>query len=95
MPTGYTATLVEHGQTFPEFAMQCAKAFGACITLRDEPFDAPIPTKFKASTWHTKQQAKARALEKRLGAMNKEERLAFGQEKRALEATEAAKEEPC
>ena len=46
MPTGYTATLMEDGQTFEEFAMRCARGIGACISLRDEPLSTPIPDKF-------------------------------------------------
>lgn len=51
MPTGYTAD-VQSGKiaTFPEFAMQCARAFGALITMRDDPSDAKIPDRFEADT---------------------------------------------
>lgn len=31
--------------------MDCARAFGACITLRDSP-EEPIPEEFKPSEWH-------------------------------------------
>ena len=42
MPTGYTAgvqdgTIVE----FKDFALQCARAFGACVMQRDEPMNVP------------------------------------------------------
>ena len=53
MPTGYTADL--EGVTFPEFALRCARAFGALIDLRDEPFDAPLPDHIVASTYSRKQ----------------------------------------
>lgn len=43
MPTGYTADLMEKGQTFQQFALGCARAFGALIEMRDLPHDAPIP----------------------------------------------------
>lgn len=42
MPTGYTAAIAD-GLTFEQFAMQCSRAFGALVTMRDEPTDAPIP----------------------------------------------------
>lgn len=50
MPTGYTAG-VQNGTVteFADFAMQCARAFGALISLRDDPADAPIPEAFEAS----------------------------------------------
>lgn len=35
MPTGYT-NLIEKGITFNRFVLQCARAFGACVTQRDE-----------------------------------------------------------
>lgn len=44
MPTGYTYPVCEGKITeFPEFALQCARAFGALISMRDEPMTAPIP----------------------------------------------------
>ena len=51
MPTGYTYKIQE-GISFNEFIMSCARAFGACITLRDAPADKPIPEKFNPSTYH-------------------------------------------
>lgn len=47
MPTGYTSK-IHDGEpvTFPEFAMVCARAFGALIEMRDEPPGAEIPAGF-------------------------------------------------
>lgn len=53
MPTGYTAK-IKDGQSFNEFVLGCAKAFGACITLRDEPLDTPIPDEFQPSDYHAR-----------------------------------------
>ena len=55
MPTGYTAS-VNDGTitTLRDYALGCARAFGALIELRDEPSSAPIPQKFKRSTYHDK-----------------------------------------
>jgi hypothetical protein len=51
MPTGYTYPVCEGKITeFPEFAMSCARAFGALITMRDDPMDAPIPEEFAPNT---------------------------------------------
>lgn len=36
MPTGYTAD-IKDGIDFKTYAMNCARAFGACVMLRDEP----------------------------------------------------------
>lgn len=51
MPTGYTAG-VQTGKIteFGAFAMQCARAFGALIEMRDEPADKPIPEAFAPRT---------------------------------------------
>ena len=46
MPTGYTAAISD-GITFKEYALSCARAFGALITMRDDPQDAPIPDKIE------------------------------------------------
>jgi len=51
MPTGYTYT-IKDGITFKEFIMKCARAVGACIEMRDDPMDKPIPEKFEPSTYH-------------------------------------------
>jgi len=52
MPSGYTAN-IKDGITFEQFAMNCARAFGACIELRDEGGDGSnIPEKFTASPYH-------------------------------------------
>ena len=48
MPTGYTAKIAD-GISFNEFVMSCARAFGACVTMRDEPSSASIPDEFKPS----------------------------------------------
>lgn len=51
MPTGYTAAIAK-GITFEQFAMDCARAFGATISMRDEPAGTPIPDEFKPSEYH-------------------------------------------
>lgn len=51
MPTGYTYPVVEGKITeFPDFALSCARAFGALISMREEPMDAPIPDEFAPQT---------------------------------------------
>lgn len=69
MPTGYTAALHDgKDQTFTDFALDCARAFGALITMRDEP-DAPIPDEFPPSEhdkrWRDEALKKLIALERR------------------------------
>jgi hypothetical protein len=60
MPTGYTSRLCDGPQTFEEFVMGCARAFGAMIEMRDMDASAPIPEEFKPSDYHQKAIADAR-----------------------------------
>ena len=61
MPTGYTADLHDgKPQTFKQFVIQCARNFGACIEMRDEPWDKPIPDAFPYNDYHDKQLERAR-----------------------------------
>jgi len=85
MPTGYTATLMEKGQTFQEFIMGCARAFGALIEMRDSPYDAPIPDKFEPSDYDTKRLIESRETLAKLKAMTDAEKEAFGQAKKVTD----------
>jgi len=63
MPTGYTHN-VQTGKVtdLNDFAMNCARAFGALITMRDEASDAPIPERLEPNTeYHDKALAAARS----------------------------------
>lgn len=53
MPTGYTA-YIEDGSitTAEDFIMLCARAFGVCISMRDEPLSKPIPQEFAESSFY-------------------------------------------
>ena len=53
MSTGYTAIFEKGDISFPEFAMRCARAFGALMSLREESLDAPIPERIELSTYYT------------------------------------------
>jgi hypothetical protein len=58
--TGYVHHMVEKNQTFPQFAMSCARAFGALVEMRDEGMDAKIPDEIKPEPYHKKAAAEAR-----------------------------------
>lgn len=74
MPTGYTCHVVDGKITeFPEFALSCARAFGALISMRDEPMDAPIPDEFKPSSYNETRLAESRAKLAELNAMTAEQ----------------------
>jgi hypothetical protein len=68
MPTAYTADIAK-GITFEKFVMNCARAFGACVTMRDDPMDAEIPEEFLPSDYHEKALAKLRKELAELNAM--------------------------
>jgi hypothetical protein len=51
MPTGYTAILNKGSQSFEDFVLQCAKAFGACIHQRDSAHREP-PSKQNFDDYH-------------------------------------------
>ena len=70
MATGYTHPVVDGSVTeFPEFAMQCARAFGALISMRDEPMDAEIPEEFRPSDYSAKKLAEMESKLAKLEAM--------------------------
>jgi hypothetical protein len=61
MPTGYTAD-IQDGISFRTFAMNCARAFGACVMLRDAPGGGDqIPEAFEPSDYNAKALDKAKA----------------------------------
>lgn len=73
MSTGYTYFLINgEEKSFYEFALTCARAFGACVTLRDEPMGIEIP-EFKPSKYHIEHLEKAQEELKKLRDMTQEE----------------------
>lgn len=62
MPTGYTAGVADGKiADFPTFAMQCARAFGALVTMRDDPADAPIPDEIQPAPYYDERCARLEA----------------------------------
>lgn len=62
MPTGYTAPICEGEEmTFEQFALRCARNFGAFVSMREEPMDAPIPDEFKVDAYYQKCYDEAKA----------------------------------
>jgi hypothetical protein len=72
MPTGYTYA-IEEGCSFEEFVWGCARAFGACIMMRDDPADKPVPDEFQPSDYHSKAGTEAEKELERLGSLTKDE----------------------
>lgn len=77
MPTGYTAKVEDGTVTeLRDYMLICARAFGALISMRDDPMDAPIPEKLEPSTDYYDEQIAALTKEiSRLSAMTADEAL--------------------
>jgi len=61
MPTGYTSDIYDgkivNGK---DFILQCARAFGACIMMREDSLDKPIPEEFQPNTYHKEELENAK-----------------------------------
>lgn len=66
MPTGYTAELCDKDVAFEKFVLLCARAFGACIEMKEDSLGVPIPEKFEPNDHHNQKLMKAR---RQLGAL--------------------------
>lgn len=68
MPTGYTAIIGKKPDiTFAEFALGCARYFGACISQRDDRNGPPVIE--KPSDYHSKELEEAKGELSRLNRM--------------------------
>lgn len=76
MPSGYTSEIYEGKDiTFREYALNCARAFGAYITLRDSP-NSELPTEFKPGTYYLDKLNEAAKKVQELIAMTQAQRNA-------------------
>jgi len=87
MPTGYTDA-IEKGITFREFALFCARAFGACITMKEDSADKEIPLKFEPSTYHKNQIQKITAEREALSKITEDEASKLSEEERKAKFAE-------
>lgn len=78
MPTGYTAELCERDQSFEDYALTCARAFGACAFQRDDPINEK-PKLREVSKYHVERVAEAKAELQRLNDMPQTEAYALGE----------------
>lgn len=70
MPTGYTHAVQNGSITeLKDFTLQCARAFGALILMRDEPNDAEVPDEFQPSDYDKKALDAAKVDLENLGKM--------------------------
>lgn len=83
MPTGYTQLLVDNpDMPLNKWALHCARAFGACITMRDDDPTLPTPKKFKPDlSYHKKGLRKAHATIRKLEKMTEKQREVYNKKK--------------
>lgn len=72
---------MESDQSFREFALGCARAFCACVMIREEQIEGDIP-EFKPSLHNLRELEEAKAERHHLIEMSDEERIKFGQAKK-------------
>lgn len=89
MPTGFTVKLIEEGQSFNDFVLTCARAFGPLIELRDLPLNALIPENFTGmySFYHKDGLDEAQNELKRLQRMSDKKREAYGKTQKRRDIT--------
>lgn len=92
MPTGYTYKVKEGKASFNEFVLDCAKAIGYLVVMRDEPSDAPIPDEFKPSSYHPEELANARKELRRAKSMTLEQAEREAERKYRSQITEFRKD---
>lgn len=77
MPTGYTAPVADGTiTTLRDFALRCSRAFGALVSMRDDPLDAPLPEKLIPSDWNFTRLVEARQRLATLQSMSDAEKTA-------------------
>jgi len=76
MPTGYTAAVCEGEQSFTDFAISCAKAFGACLEQREDPLTT-LPKPIAVSDYRTTSLANAIKELEHLRSLTLEQQLAL------------------
>ena len=76
LANGYVHALVEGDLTLKEWTLQCARAFGALISMRDDPMDTPIPQEIKPDSYYKESLDKAQERLSLSSSMTNEELLA-------------------
>lgn len=82
MPTGYAAVLLDKPETtFEQWALLCARAFGALVTMRDDDMNAPIPEELKPSTYAAEHAEASKVKYQKLLQMDSAAQQKYGEEK--------------
>lgn len=93
--TGLTSLVAENDNVMLEqFAMRCARHFGAFIDMRDEPLDAPIPKRLVVNEYYRTDYERAKAeYENFISNPPTDEELEKKYNEYVAEETEKAKQE--
>lgn len=90
MPTGYTADVIDKNISFRQFALNCTRAFGATILLRDEPMDKTF-TEVPKQTYHEGRVAESIKEFNRFTALDYSDQLAWARTEIGKRKTSAQK----
>ena len=91
MPTGYTSGICDGEESFAFFVLKCARAFGACISQRDDPL-TELPEPPEASTYHENQLLVAESRYRSLKKMSLKAREKYGEKCRREDIAHAKKQ---
>ena len=93
MPTGYTSDIYNGKKvSFRDYAMYCARAFGALIEMRDSDKDAKIPDKFEPGDHHKKALKESQDKLERVQSISEKEIIAIAKSEYATEVKEYEKQ---
>ena len=84
MPTGYTSDLYERDITMREYVLTCARAFGACASIRDNALNTDIP-EFVVDTYHQRKFKEAQSNLNKYSLMNMDEVCKQMEEEKQIE----------
>jgi len=90
MPTGYTSKIAD-GQSFADFVLGCARAFGPYLSLRDAPNGAPLPDEVMPDDYHLRALAKVEDELASINAMSDAECVLAAQDEYRLALESAAR----
>jgi hypothetical protein len=76
--TGCVHGLIDNQLSFEQFVWRMARQFGALVTMRDDPADAPIPAELLPDDFHRNALEESREKVALLSAMTHDERVAHG-----------------
>lgn len=83
MPTGYTYKISDGKcDSLREYAMDCIRALGVCITMRDDPADAPLPISFEPTFYYKEQGEQAKIDLAKVQGLTLEDAVSLSEEAR-------------